>query len=69
MTNGTPIEDINAIKADIVKITQVSESEIEFMDFQEQKNSAKDNKSWKKNKKPINPKSDNGNFARKEGKQ
>jgi len=52
MTNGTPIEDITAIKADIVKITQVNESDIEFMDFQEQKNSAKDNKSWKKNKKP-----------------
>lgn len=52
MTNGTPIEDITAIKADIVKITQVNESDIEFMDFQEQKNSAKDNKPWKSKKKP-----------------
>jgi len=37
------------------------------MDFQEQKNSAKDNKSWKKNKKPVAPKSENQNFSRKEG--
>lgn len=50
MTNGTPMDDINAIKADIVKITQVSESDIEFMDFQEQKNSASQNKNWKKKK-------------------
>jgi len=51
MTNGTPIDHINAVKADIVKMTQVNESEIEFMDFQEQKNNASQNKPKKNYKK------------------
>jgi hypothetical protein len=35
MTNGTPIDEINSLKADIIRITNVKESDIEFMDFQE----------------------------------
>ncbi len=35
MTNGTPQAEINAVKADIIRMTQVKESDIEFMDFQE----------------------------------
>ena len=52
MTNGTPQDEINAVKADLIKITGVKESDIEFMDFQEQKNNASQPKTWKKNKKP-----------------
>lgn len=48
------MEEINAMKADIVRITKVAESDIEFMDFQEQKNNSANAKNWKKNKKNNN---------------